>query len=156
MMVPHAAFMSAQILERCVDHQHYEKCLRNFASSNYIQMDQFRAPEEYAFLEENEMIDIYSMGNIFYAILSGNMPFEGQKESKAQKKVMDGIRPKIPKEVMESDDVAIQTLLSVTKRCWSKKPNDRPSAATIRDELKELLDGLVSNNVNGTVGPRGM
>ncbi len=102
------------------------------------------------------MIDIYSMGNIFYAILSGNMPFEGQKESKAQKKVMDGIRPKIPKEVMESDDIAIQTLISVTKRCWSKKPKERPSAATIRDELKELLDGLVSNNVNGTVGPRGM
>ena len=45
--------------------------------------------------EENEMVDVYSMGNIFYSILVGQTPFEGQKESKAQKKVMEGIRPSI-------------------------------------------------------------
>jgi serine/threonine protein kinase len=110
----------------------------------------FRAPEEYAFLEENEMIDIYSMGNIFYAMLSGNMPFEGQKESKAQKKVLDGVRPKIPTEVVESDDTAIQTLISITKKCWSKKPIDRPKAASVRDELKELLDRLMTS-ANATI-----
>ena len=38
---------------------------------------------------------VYSMGNIFYSILVGQTPFEGQKESKAQKKVMEGIRPSI-------------------------------------------------------------
>jgi len=107
----------------------------------------FRAPEEYEFQEENEMIDIYSMGNIFYAILSGEMPFEGKKESKAQKKVIEGVRPEIPNEVLESEDIAIQTLLSATKKCWEQKPLDRPSAASIRDELKEVMDRIKKENV---------
>ena len=98
------------------------------------------------------MVDIYSMGNIFYAILSGNMPFEGQKESKAQKKVLDGIRPKIPDEVKQSDDIAIQTLVSITKKCWSKKPVDRPSAASIRDELKILMDRMMMSTNATPVG----
>ncbi len=100
------------------------------------------------------MVDIYSMGNIFYAIISGNMPFEGQKESKAQKKVLDGVRPKIPDEVKQSDDIAIQTLVSIIKKCWSKKPIDRPSAALIRDELKELMDRMMTSTNTTTVGDK--
>ena len=92
------------------------------------------------------MIDVYSMGNIFYAILAGEMPFEGQKESKAQKKVMNGSRPKIPDEVLESDDSAIQALLSATKKCWKQKPGDRPKASSIRDELKKVIDRIKTEN----------
>lgn len=106
----------------------------------------FRAPEEYNYEEEDEMIDVYSMGNIFYTILAGEMPFEGQKESKAQKKVMNGTRPKIPDEVLESDDIAIQALVSATKKCWKQKPGDRPKASSIRDELKKVMDRIKSEN----------
>lgn len=95
------------------------------------------------------MIDVYSMGNIFYAIIAGEMPFEGQKESKAQKKVMAGGRPKIPDEVLESDDAAIQALVAATKKCWEQKPEDRPSAASIRDELKEVMDRIKAQNEKG-------
>ncbi|KAL7541491.1 hypothetical protein ACHAXR_011293 [Thalassiosira sp. AJA248-18] len=107
----------------------------------------FRSPEEYSYEEENEMIDVYSMGNIFYAIIAGEMPFEGQKESKAQKKVMEGKRPIIPSEVLESDDIAIQALVSATKKCWAQKPGDRPSAASIRDEFKKVMDRIKGENV---------
>lgn len=92
------------------------------------------------------------MGNIFYSILSGNMPFEGQKESKAQKKVLDGVRPKIPDEVKESEDIAIQKLISITKKCWSKKAKDRPSAASVRDELKDLIDRITTRTNATTIG----
>lgn len=102
----------------------------------------FRAPEEYAYDEEDEMIDVYSMGNIFYTMLAGEMPFEGQKESKAQKKVMDGVRPRIPKEVQESEDPAMRAMVSATKQCWRQKPGDRPRAAKIRDFLKETMDRI--------------
>ena len=61
------------------------------------------------------MIDVYSMGKILYAILSGIMPFEGQKEAKAQKKVMDVIRPEIPEEVRRSKDKATRALVSFKK-----------------------------------------
>lgn len=98
------------------------------------------------------MVDVYSMGNIFYSILSGNMPFEGQKESKAQKKVLDGVRPKIPDEVKESEDIAIQKLISITQKCWRKKAKDRPSAASIRDELQDLMDQMTTRSNATTIG----
>ena len=85
------------------------------------------------------MIDIYSMGNIFYAILTGEMPFEGQKDSKAQKKVIDGERPAGMERYEEDDDVAIRALISATKKCWEQEPGDRPSAASVRDEFKKVL-----------------
>merc|ERR1712029_174472 len=102
----------------------------------------FRAPEEYKYKEENEMIDVYSMGNIFYTILAGEMPFDGQKESKAQKKVKEGRRPSIPHEVLESEDPAIKVLINVTQRCWEQEPEDRPSASRVRDELKKVMDEI--------------
>ncbi|KAL3774955.1 hypothetical protein ACHAW5_007454 [Stephanodiscus triporus] len=106
----------------------------------------FRAPEEYAYEEESEMVDVFSMGNIFYSILSGKSPFEGESESKAQKKVIEGQRPEIPDEVLQSDDIAIQAILSATKKCWEQNPIDRPRAAVIRDQLKKVMDKMKGEN----------
>ena len=107
----------------------------------------FRAPEEYEFKVENEMIDVYSMGNIFYTLLSGEMPFEGQKESKAQKKVVAGIRPRIPDSVLDSKDPAIEALVDATMKCWSQKPSDRPKAAKIAKYLKEVMTRIKNEGV---------
>ena len=92
------------------------------------------------------MIDIYSMGNIFYAILTGKMPFEGVNASEAQKKVVNGERPTGMKILERSDDVAIQSLIFATKKCWEQEPKDRPTAALIRDELKKGLDKMRMEN----------
>ncbi len=92
------------------------------------------------------MVDIFSMGNVFFSILSGDSPFEGEKESKAQKKVIAGKRPVIPEEVLKSDDIAIQAIISVTKMCWEQDPKDRPRASAVRDQLKSVMDKLRSDN----------
>jgi hypothetical protein len=102
----------------------------------------FRAPEEYAYEIETEKIDVYSMGNVFYAILSGLMPFEGIKQKKASQYVMEGKRPEIPDEVKESDDIAIQAILAATKACWTHDPKERPPAKKIRDELKSVMERI--------------
>lgn len=110
----------------------------------------FRAPEEYAYEIETEKIDVYSMGNVFYAILSGLMPFEGMKTEKANKQVMEGKRPKIPSEVKESEDIAIQAILAATKKCWEQDPMERPPASEIRDELKSVMERIKKENVTKT------
>lgn len=110
----------------------------------------FRAPEEYAYEVETEKIDVYSMGNVFYAILSGLMPFEGIKAEKANKQVMEGKRPKIPSEVKESEDIAIQAILAATKKCWIQDPKERPPASEIRDELKSVMERIKKENVTKT------
>ena len=96
------------------------------------------------------MVDVYSMGNIFYAILSGEMPFEGKKEKYAHEKVIEGKRPKMPVEVLESDDPATKVLLSAMKKSWRQKPGDRYKASKIRDGLKEVLDKVKANNSTRT------
>ncbi|KAL7487597.1 hypothetical protein ACHAW6_013180 [Cyclotella cf. meneghiniana] len=110
----------------------------------------FRSPEEYEYKEENEMVDIYSMGNIFYAIISGDMPFENDKEKEAQKKIKNGQRPIIPEAISKSDDIAIKTIVSAVERCWKHDPKERPSASTIRDELKRVMDKMTSNDGSAT------
>ena len=106
----------------------------------------FRSPEEYAYEVETEKIDVYSMGNVFYAIVSGTMPFEGEKQEKAKKNVMQGKRPKIPSEIKESDDIAIQAILTAPEACWKQDPKDRPPATEIRDELKSVMDRIKKEN----------
>ena len=57
----------------------------------------FRSPEEYAYEDESEKIDVYSMGNVFYSLLTGQWPFEKlPKSSKAAHLVKHGHRPEIP------------------------------------------------------------
>ena len=110
----------------------------------------FRAAEEYAYEIETEKIDVYSMGNVFYAILSGLMPFEGMKQKKASQYVMEGKRPEIPDEVKESDDIAIQAILAATKACWTLDPKERPPAKKIRDELKSVMERIKTENTTTT------
>ncbi|KAL7476848.1 hypothetical protein ACHAW6_002680 [Cyclotella cf. meneghiniana] len=105
---------------------------------------------KYEYKEENKMIDIYSMGNIFYAIVSGNMPFKNNKEEDAQKKIKNGEQPIIPDYVLRSDDIALKTIVSAVEPCWKHDPKERPSASTIRDELMHVMDKMTSNDGNAT------
>ena len=74
------------------------------------------------------------------------MPFEGVKEKEAIQMVKDGERPKIPKEALKSDDIAIKTIVSVIKKCWKQNPKDRPSASSVRDKFKQVMDKIASEN----------
>ncbi len=92
------------------------------------------------------MIDIYSMGNIFYSIIAGEMPYDDMKEGDAQKKIRHGERPDVPEEVLNSNDEAIQAILSAMKRCWEQNPRDRPKASVIRDEFEAVMRRIRSRN----------
>lgn len=97
------------------------------------------------------MVDVYSMGNVFYAILAGEMPFQKTKESKAQKMVMEGKRPEFPDFVLESRDIAIQAVLAAAKKCWAQEPENRPAAAAVRDNLKKVLDRITRRKIANKV-----
>jgi len=57
----------------------------------------FRSPEEYRYDEESEKVDVYSMGNIFYQLLTGEDPFERLDVDTVRDKVMNGDRPLVSK-----------------------------------------------------------
>ena len=51
---------------------------------NFMQNIQYRSPEEYNDYPLNEKIDVYSMGNNIYALLTGLYIFYEESESKTQ------------------------------------------------------------------------
>lgn len=103
----------------------------------------FRSPEEYHHHNQSEKVDVYSMGNVFYTLLTEIWPFDKDKEDVAQHKVMAGDRPEIPEHIYESKDPSAVVLRRAISMCWAQKPNVRANARTIEqfltDELEKIL-----------------
>ena len=106
-----------------------------------------RSPEEYAYTVETGAIDIYSLGNVFFEILTLHNAWEDwDDEEEAQHAVMDGERPEIPKEVASSKDPVDVVMLKVMRMCWEHKPEDRPRAREVADILGKELKALDEAN----------
>ena len=111
---------------------------------------QWRSPEE-ARGEQNlsEKVDIFSMGHIFYRLISGAEPWNrlepGGKPSKAvvNKKVQQGILPTIPDAVAKSNDPEIVAIRDAMLQCYEKDPQNRPSARAIAMDLRQRLSDLL-------------
>ncbi|KAI2488639.1 protein tyrosine kinase [Fragilaria crotonensis] len=106
----------------------------------------FRAPEEYAYELENEKVDIYSMGNVFYVLLTRQWPFDKEEDEEAQNKVEHGERPEIPRAVRDSKDSSDKALLKLTKMCWEQDPRKRPAALEVKDYIAAELKKVGINN----------
>jgi serine/threonine protein kinase len=77
-------FNRAQILLYSDEEQAYCRYKNGYGNGN------FRAPEEYVNMPINEKVDVWSFGNIVYALLTGLWPFPNikfRKESKHAFKV---------------------------------------------------------------------
>lgn len=100
---------------------------------------QFRSPEEYEYKPQTEKVDIYSMGNIFYYILSKEWPFERMKSEEGQKRIIAGERPKLSKEIQSSKDPAILAVINAMNHCWIHDPAKRATASEINKLLESQL-----------------
>eukprot|EP00571_Detonula_confervacea_P007931 CAMPEP_0172313680 /NCGR_PEP_ID=MMETSP1058-20130122/20754_1 /TAXON_ID=83371 /ORGANISM="Detonula confervacea, Strain CCMP 353" /LENGTH=533 /DNA_ID=CAMNT_0013027377 /DNA_START=226 /DNA_END=1827 /DNA_ORIENTATION=- len=103
-----------------------------------------RSPEEYAYEEETEKIDVYSLGNIFYTLLTDMDAWEDWPQAKAIKAIQKGKRPEIPSSKLSSIDVVDVALRKVMYQCWKHKPEDRPRARALADFLSKELNALSS------------
>ena len=99
----------------------------------------FRSPEEYMYIEETEKIDVYSMGNIFYVLVTNQLPFQDDEMAVAQRKVMNGERPHIPSKYRNSIEPGYMVLISLMKLCWKQNPSERPSARVVADMIENEL-----------------
>jgi serine/threonine protein kinase len=96
----------------------------------------YRSPEEYSFQEETEKIDIYSMANIFYALLADREPWEGMEENTVQQMIIAGDTPRLPETKVASSDVTLRNLM---QQCFTHDPSKRPRARTVANLLAEAL-----------------
>ena len=95
-----------------------------------------------------EKIDIYSLGNILWDILTSHSP-----RGKMNKERMEEVRPKValgelPEWPSDFNKTKLQTdpaLMAIEKammKCLQAKPEDRPTAGEIADELHQAIHNL--------------
>ena len=85
-----------------------------------------------------ETADIYAVGAIFYALLTGRPPFEAQSPVDTLLQVLES-EATLPTKV---DRRVPRSLELICMRCLEKQPSDRyPSAAALAQDLERFLKG---------------
>lgn len=102
----------------------------------------YRSPEEYRYEPQDEKVDVYSVGNVLYGLLTGLFPFADVKTKRAQKEVANGGRPPIPDAVLSSNDPVDKLLHRAVEACFVHDPVARPSARAVADLLEEGLRSI--------------
>mmetsp|Transcript_34931 Transcript_34931/g.42148 ORF Transcript_34931/g.42148 Transcript_34931/m.42148 type:complete len:470 (-) Transcript_34931:290-1699(-) len=99
-----------------------------------------RSPEEYEYAPQSEKVDVYSMGNIFYFLLTGVKAFEKTiKPKEAQKKVMAGERPLLSSEILSIKNETVKSLIKAMDMCFVHDQEQRPSAVDVYKFLSSKL-----------------
>ena len=100
----------------------------------------FRSPEEYLYIGETEAVDTYSMGNIFFVLLTGTYPFPEKSKKEVKKAVANGERPKFSERLLNNPDPNERALIDAARMCWVQDPKERASAREVQLFLQSKLD----------------
>lgn len=111
----------------------------------------FRAPEEFNYEPETEKVDVYSIGNILYGVLTRLFPFEAEKfpMKTIRGLVKQGRRTRIDDKYKNSTDPYTKTLIRAIYACWKQDPDQRISAG----DLLEFITNEIQRLDNATAVP---
>jgi len=98
-----------------------------------------RSPEEYKYTGQDEKIDIYSMGNIFYYMITFQKPYHDEDSAKARDKIIRG------NFLSMEEDIVIQTpvdkaLKRAMQMCHVYNPRKRATAKQVQDFLRPFYE----------------
>lgn len=97
------------------------------------QVTLWQAPEHIAGKLLTEKTDVYSLGMIFFSLMSGKIPFP--RTDLGKQMILSGERPAI--------DPSWHTgYMQVVQGMWQAEPADRPSARQVAARLEEILVSL--------------
>jgi serine/threonine protein kinase len=107
-----------------------------------------RSPEEYASEDLDEALDIYSVANIFYGIITGKPAWSEFTSSETKENVQRGVQPYIPDD-LRKPGTADEALALLTQRAYTRDPQERITAPELVRELETLLDKVTKESSNG-------
>ncbi len=94
--------------------------------------------------------DIFSLGIVFYEMLTGRRPFDGSNPAS----VLSSILRDTPRPVTELQPAVPRALARVVDRCLAKNPVDRfQSALDLRHSLEEVKQDVDSGDAFAVPGP---
>ena len=108
------------------------------ASGALLGTPAYMAPEQISGEETTPATDIYSLGAVFYQILTGRPPFRGGGVAETLEQVLE--RDPVPPRQLRSS--IPRELEFICLRCLEKDPRKRyPTAAALAADLKRYLEG---------------
>lgn len=99
----------------------------------------WRSPEEYNYESETEKVDVFSMGNVLFFLLTGRTPWGEIDSKEAAEKVKLGKRPKIDKEIRYSEDPYHVAMVKAIGMCFEYDQKKRTGARAVADVLDAAL-----------------
>ena len=88
----------------------------------------------------DEQIDVYSMGNNVYTLLTGLWPFyEYKKSSVVKPKIKNGERPFVDERYRTRSFIESR-LVTIMERMWEYRPEDRPTIFEVVQYLYETKE----------------
>ena len=104
------------------------------------QIFKWRSPEEYFDYDLTEQVDVYSLGNNMYSLLTGLWIFYDESNTeKVKQRVQAGEKPYIDPRYKKRS-LAEAKLAEIIDKCHSYYPEDRPSIFDIVKFLRDALD----------------
>jgi len=94
----------------------------------------------------DEKIDVYSLGNIFFKLLTKERKYNDIDVSEAQKLIVAGDIPVLPGSLEESTDPVVLALKRAMHMCLILDPEERATAKQVADFLEDELKKLESRN----------
>lgn len=94
----------------------------------------------------NEKVDIYSLGNVLFRVLTGRSPRGksiGSRIEEARAELSKGYPPILEKRYIKSDDPYVRAIRKAMRLCYQHKPEDRMSAREVAAGLKYAVETLI-------------
>lgn len=107
-----------------------------------VQMKEYNNPPPLT-----EKVDVYSLGNILWDLLTTHAPWgkmKKERQDEVRPKVAKGELPKLPPpyDKLSLEDPALKAIKVAMYKCLRLDPQDRPTAGEIAEELAEALESL--------------
>jgi len=126
-------FNRAEVMLYDAKHKQYCRYRNGSVYGNY------RAPEEFSNRHLNEKIDVWSMGNNIYALLTGLwVYYDNQDDQEVQKIAKKGQLPYIDPRY-RTRSFAEGKLVEIMERCWEYEPDNRADIFEVSDFLTEAV-----------------
>jgi len=94
----------------------------------------YAAPEQWLYARATSATDVYALGCVGYALITGQAPFSGPSQGEFREQHLHAVPPKLPPDCPPR----LQTLLSMMLR---KTPDTRPSL----ERVTSLLNGVIQS-----------
>ena len=111
-----------------------------------------RAPEENVDAGLTEQIDVYSLGNVFYSVLTGAAVWEGYALSEKISRIVAGVTPRIDEFFYQT--FSSEVLVQATLLCWTYDAEERPTIFEIVRFLEQAIESNIRNPDGGRLEER--